>query len=141
METVAVKKKTNTILQTSLLHGEKLFNTYCAACHQLGGQGVEGRVPPLDNSPWVAGSENRLVRIVLKGLRGPIEIHGEMYNMEMPAFGPLFKDDDVAAILTYVRQRYGAPSPPVTTETVARVRRATKDRNRYWTVKELLLVP
>lgn len=141
VEKAEVREQTDAMLQSSLRGGEKLFNAYCAACHQLGGQGVEGRVPPLDNSPWVAGSENRLVRIVLNGLRGPIEINGELYNLEMPAFRPLFKDDDVASILTYVRQRYGAPSPPVTTKTVARLRQETDDRKRYWTVEELLRLP
>ena len=121
--------------------GEASFKSYCAACHQHGGQGVEGRVPPLDNSPWVSGSEDRLVRIVLNGLRGPIEIDGKTYNLEMPAFRMLFKDDNISSILTYVRQRYGAPSPPVTTETVARVRQETQDRSRYGTVEELLQVP
>lgn len=125
----------------ALAHGEKLFRSYCAACHQKGGQGVEGRVPPLDDSPWVAGSEDRIVRIVLNGLRGPIEIHGKTYNLEMPAFRMLFKDDDIASILTYVRNRYGKPSPPIASETVSRVRQETEEHVGYWTVKELMLVP
>lgn len=119
-------------------NGEPLFKTYCAACHQLGGQGTEGRVPPLDDSPWVSGPESRLIRIVLHGLHGPIEIKGETYNLEMPAFRMLFKDDDIAAVLTYVRQRYGAPSPPVTRDMVSRVRKETQNRTRYWTVEELM---
>jgi mono/diheme cytochrome c family protein len=122
-------------------HGEKLFTAYCAACHHRGGEGLNNRVPPLVNSPWVSGSEDRLIRIVLNGLRGPIEIDGEMYNLEMPAFGMLFKDDDIANILTYVRRRYESPSPPVATKTVARVRKETRGRSRYWTVEELLQVP
>lgn len=121
--------------------GKKSFDAYCAACHQLGGQGTEGRVPPLTGSPWVAGSEDRLIRIALHGLRGPIEINGEIYNLEMPAFGPLFKDEDIASVLSYVRQQYGAPSPPVTRAAVSRVRDATRDREIYWTVKELLELP
>lgn len=125
----------------SSIRGEKLFNTYCAACHRRGGQGEQGRVPPLDGSPWVSGSEDRLIRIVLNGLRGPIEIRGEMYNLEMPAFRTLFKDDDIASILAYVRRRYGSPSPSITTKTVTRVRHETQDRKRYWTVEELLRIP
>jgi mono/diheme cytochrome c family protein len=122
-------------------HGEKQFNNYCAACHRRGGQGEEGRIPPLTNSPWVSGSEDRLVRIVLNGLRGPIEIGGQIYNLEMPTFRMLFQDDDIASLLSYVRRRYGAPSPPVTSETVARVREETQDRTRYWTVEELQRIP
>ena len=140
VEKIGVGKQIDAAPQSSL-HGEKLFNSYCAACHRRGSQGAEGRVPPLDNSPWVSGSEDRLIRIVLNGLRGPIEIGGEIYNLEMPAFRTLFKDDDIASILAYVRQRYGSPSPSVTKETVARVRRETQDRTSYWTVKELLRIP
>ena len=121
--------------------GEKLFASYCAACHQIGGQGVEGRVPPLDGSPWVSGSPDRLVRIVLNGLRGPIEIQGQTYNLEMPSFRMLFKDEDIAAILSYARHRYGNGSAPIAAERVTRIRRATQDRNRYWTVKELMKIP
>ena len=121
--------------------GKMQFEAYCAACHQLGGRGIEGRVPPLTDSPWVAGPESRLIRIVLHGLRGPIEIHGETYNLEMPAFGPLFKDTEIAAMLSYVRQQYGAPSPPITAAAVKKVRAATKDRTLYWTVDELLELP
>lgn len=126
---------------TAPTHGEKQFISYCAACHQRGGQGAEGRVPPLTGSPWVSGSEERLVRIVLNGLHGPIEIDGETYNLEMPAFRVLFKDKDISALLTHVREQYGAPSPPVSLETVARIRSATKNRTTYWTVDELMKVP
>ncbi len=121
--------------------GRIRFETYCAACHQLGGRGIEGRVPPLTDSPWVAGPESRMIRIVLHGLRGPIEIHGETYNLEMPSFGRLFEDAEIASMLSYVRQRYGAPSPPITAAAVKKVRAATKDRTLYWTVDELLKVP
>ena len=121
--------------------GKKRFEIYCAACHQLAGVGIQGRVPPLDGSPWVAGAEERMIRIVLHGLRGPIEIAGETYNMEMPGFGQLFGDEDIASLLSYVRQRYGAPSPPVTKTTVRQVRAATRKRTEYWTVAELLEVP
>jgi mono/diheme cytochrome c family protein len=82
-----------------------------------------------------------LIRIVLSGLRGPIEIAGETYNLEMPAFGTLFNDQEVADLLSYVRQQYGAPSSPVTPSKVSDVRDATRDRIGYWTVVELLEVP
>ena len=137
----SIDSKTDIELQSGVLAGEMRFAQYCAACHQLGGQGTEGRVPPLDGSPWVSGSEQRLIRIVLSGLRGPIEIAGETYNLEMPAFGTLFKDEEVADLLSFVRQQYGAPSSPITSAKVSDVRDATRDRIGYWTVAELLEVP
>ena len=121
-----------------LEQGKKRFEAYCAACHQSAGTGIEGRVPPLTGSPWVAGTETRLVRIVLHGLRGPIEIAGTTYNLEMPGFGMAFKDEEIATMLSYVRQQYGGPSPPITEAIVSRIRAATKDRTTYWTVDELL---
>ena len=120
--------------------GKTRFESYCAACHQRGGTGIEGRVPPLTGSPWVAGSESRLIRIVLHGLRGPIEIDGRTFNMEMPGFH-LFTDEEIASLLSYVRRRYGRPSPPIAAATVSRVRAMTRDHTGYWTVDELLDVP
>jgi mono/diheme cytochrome c family protein len=137
----SIDTKTDIELQSGVRSGEIRFANYCAACHQLGGQGTEGRVPPLDGSPWVSGSEQRLIRIVLGGLRGPIVIAGETYNLEMPAFGTLFKDQEAADLLSYVRQQYGAPSSSITPAKVSEVRDATRDRIGYWTVAELLEVP
>ena len=87
------------------------------------------------------GSEGRLVRIVLHGLGGPIELGGVVYNLEMPAFGPLFSDEQIASVLSHVRREYGAPSPPVDPSTVARIRAETVDRYEYWTVAELETIP
>lgn len=116
--------------------GKKLFVNHCSACHQLGGEGAF-QVPPLDGSPWVAGSPQRLTRIVLHGLRGPIEIKGKTYNLEMPSFGHRLADIQIADLLSYVRQQFGNPSPPIGPEIVDGVRQATDGRERYWTVAEL----
>ena len=97
---------------TTLASGKDLFEKNCAACHQLFGQGAQ-QVPPLDGSPWVSGSQERLIRIVLHGLRGPIEIRGKTYDLEMPSFGTRFSDEQISDFLTYVRQQFGEPSPPI----------------------------
>jgi mono/diheme cytochrome c family protein len=122
--------------------GTALFQTYCAACHQPDGAGSpDGRIPPLAGSPWVRGPQERIVRIVLHGLRGRIDVKGRTYDIEMLAFGPILSDDQVAAILTHVRRQFGEPSRPITPDTVARIRAATADRFEYWTVDELMAVP
>jgi len=63
---------------------------------------------PLAGSPWVRGPENRLIRIVLHGVRGPLEVHDKTYDLEMPGFGRILSDADVASLLSYVRRRSGA---------------------------------
>lgn len=112
------------------------FTSYCAACHQPDGRGVDGGAPPLEGSTWVTGDERRLICIVLHGLGGQIEVKGRVYQLEMPSFGPILGDHRIAAVLSYVRRRHGGA--PVSAESVRRVREATRERHAYWTVEELL---
>ena len=121
--------------------GRIQFETRCAACHQPDGSGSEGGGPPLAGSSWVSGPESRLIRIVLHGVRGSIEVSGETYNLEMLGFGQVMGDDRIASLLTYVRSRWGDIDRPVREETVRRIRRDTLDRTTYWTVDELLQIP
>jgi mono/diheme cytochrome c family protein len=117
--------------------GKKLFEVTCAGCHQATGAGKEGVGMPLAGSPWVEGPEARLARIALHGVRGPIEVSGRVYNLEMPAFGRIFNDEELAAILTYIRQAWSNRAPPVPAATIAAVRAATADRGDSWTAAEL----
>lgn len=120
--------------------GRKQFQSYCAACHQYDGQGV-GDAPPLAGSPWVTGPEDRLIKIVLHGVRGRMEISGKTYDREMPGFAPILSDQDVSSLLSFVRRQFGAPSEPISADAVSRVRAATRDRTDYWNVEELLKGP
>jgi mono/diheme cytochrome c family protein len=120
--------------------GRKAFLAYCAPCHHAEGIGTEGGPPPLAGSPWVSGSEERLVRIVLHGVHGSLRVRDRTYNLEMPGFGKILGDVQIADILSFVRGRFGAPSPPVAPASVARARAATRDREAYWTAAELLAV-
>ena len=117
--------------------GPSHFRSYCAACHQYDGQGV-GEAPPLDGSPWVTGPQDRLIKIVLHGVRGKIEVQGRTYDREMPGFGSILTDEDLASLLSFVRSRFGGPSDPIRAAAVGRVRAANQHRTRYWTVGELL---
>ena len=78
-----------------------------------------------------------MARIVLHGLRGPIIVAEKKYNLEMPAMG-FFNDQDIAAILTYVRTTWGKSSGPITSEAVGKVRTQTRERSDSLTVEELL---
>ena len=119
--------------------GKALYLVSCSACHQPNGQGSEGIAPPLAGTGWPDESEDRLARIVLHGLRGPITVVGKEYNLEMPAMG-FFDDSDIAAILTYIRTTWGKPSKPITENTIKQIRAQTHNRADSWTVEELLNV-
>ncbi len=123
---------------TAPISGRTRFETYCAACHQPDGRGVPGGGPPLAGSPWVAGPESRLIRIVLHGVRGPIPVDGVTTDREMLGFGRILSDGEIAALLTFVRAEFGGAAP-VSAESVRRAR--TPERTDYWTVPELLEIP
>ena len=120
--------------------GEALYQVSCGACHQANGQGLEGIAPPLAGTRWASESEERLARIVLHGLRGSITVADKEYNLEMPALG-FFNDQDIAAILTYIRAAWGKPAESVSEETIGKIRTQTRERIDSWTVEELLSSP
>ena len=88
--------------------GEAIFQKTCAACHQRDGLGKEGVAPPLVGSEWVlAPGGQRLVRIVLNGLSGPITAQGRVWNLPMPPWRANLDDDAIAVVLNYVRSGLG----------------------------------
>lgn len=107
-------------------NGEELYYLYCGACHQQNGKGASGRFPPLANTDWVTGDKQRLIEVVLNGLEGSIDVNGVTYNNVMPQHSFL-SDDDMAEVLTYIRQNFGNTASEITAEEVAEVR-ATKGR-------------
>ena len=99
--------------------------------------------PPLINSQWVSGSEERLVKLTLHGLWGKIEVNGKTYDPSkgippMTAFGALLDDKEMASVLTYVRNSWGNKAPAVKPSTVKRVRQENEKRTAVWTPEELL---
>lgn len=100
-----------------------------------------GEAPPLAGSAWVAGAEGRVIRIVLHGLHGKIEVAGKTYNQEMPGFAPVLSDVEIASLLTYARKKFGAVDEKVSETAVAQIRAAHRERKHYWTVDELLKEP
>jgi len=126
--------------QAQVAAGRRAFALACAACHQLDGKGMQGLAPPLFESEWVAGPPDRLLRIVLHGVKGPIEVGGTTWSLEMPGQGHL-PDGDLAAVLSYVRRAFGNRGGPVSAQDVAAVRAAHKKRAEPWTAAELLGAP
>ncbi len=115
---------------------------HCITCHQADGQGLPAaQFPPITKSNWVSGNPERLIRLVMHGLMGPIEVNGVKYPGQVPmtAFKGL-SDDELAGVLTFVRNSFGNQASPVLPAQVAKVRAATKDRAGFYTPDELLKV-
>ncbi|MBI5388583.1 MAG: cytochrome c [Verrucomicrobia bacterium] len=124
--------------------GKTVFKTFCAPCHMESGLGDSTRfIPPLAGSEWVnTDGPNRIVRIVLNGLQGPITVKGQSYGgAAMLPWRDVLNDQDIAAVLTYVRSEWGNKGAPVTPEDAKKVREATAARSENWTADELLKVP
>ncbi|MCK5943291.1 MAG: c-type cytochrome, partial [Planctomycetes bacterium] len=117
--------------------GAVVFRGACAACHQLDGSGQRGLAPPLRDSEWVTGPADRLVRIALHGVRGPIEVDGERWDLEMPGQSHL-SDAELAQVLSYLRRAFGHQASCVDEAAVQQVRKRTRRRAAAWTAAELL---
>lgn len=120
--------------------GKALYMGTCASCHQIHGLGLDGLAPPLADSEWVTGSVERLARIAINGVRGPIQVGTTRYGLDMPAWGVL-GDDQLAAIFTYIRREWGHTAAPVEPEAVKKIRDAVSGRQDAWTQPELLKLP
>lgn len=94
----------------------------CAACHGQNGEG--GPIaPPLAGSEWVTGPVSNLIRIQLRGLQGPITVAGKEYNFVAPMAALAYQtDEQVAAVITYVRNSFGNKASAVKPEQVAALR-------------------
>ncbi|HEU4643513.1 MAG TPA: cytochrome c [Gemmatimonadaceae bacterium] len=121
--------------------GQRIFAARCQTCHQPDGMGVPGTFPPLRGSEWVNGPAERMIRIILNGLHGPVTVAGKTYNGVMPAWRDQLSDAEIAAVATYVRQWKPNSAPPVTPQTVVALRAATANRDgKPWTAEELQAV-
>ena len=105
--------------------GTKVYDIYCRACHQRDGKGDGLRFPPLDGSEWVTGDKKKLINILLNGLQGTIKVRDKPFNSLMPPQNFL-KDDEIAQVLTYIRQNFNNEASAVTPGEVAEARRTQK---------------
>ncbi|SHJ23229.1 quinoprotein glucose dehydrogenase [Rubritalea squalenifaciens DSM 18772] len=105
--------------------GKRTYLASCSACHQDDGKGIVGAFPPLAESEWVNGPAENLIRIQLRGLQGPITVKGVEYNNVMPAQAQQ-SDEEIAAVLTYIRSNFGNKAPAVTPDQVKALRHEAK---------------
>lgn len=151
LEGKSVNQKKEEAVQTHLKGGErelyvigkKIYERegFCMTCHQADGNGLSASgFPPLANTPWVTGNEERLIKLVLKGLQGPIMVQNTRYGGQVPMtpFEGMLDDEEVAAVLTYVRNSFGNRADPVRPETVKAVRENVKDKKGFYSPDELL---
>lgn len=113
---------------------------YCGTCHRPDGRGLPlAGFPPLAGTEWVTGDPNRLVKLTLDGLIGPLEVLDKEYEglVPMTPFRGLLTDREVAAVLTFVRNSFGNAAPPVSPELVGEIRRTTRAQSGFYTADEL----
>jgi mono/diheme cytochrome c family protein len=120
-----------------LARGRAVFDTICALCHGPDGAGKPGQAPPLAGSEWAQGNPNHMIRIPLYGLSGPVTVNGQPWNLAMPAMGAALSPDDLAAVLTYIRQSWGNKAPAITAEQVQAVKTAVGNHPQPFTAAEL----
>ncbi len=95
-------------------NGEKIFSSVCIACHQPGGVGIPGIYPALDKNPLLTTEDpTYMITTVLNGRGG------------MPTFRGIYSDEEIASVVTYVRQAWDNKAPAVTAEEVAKIRQQT----------------
>lgn len=114
---------------------------FCSTCHQPDGGGLSASgFPALVGTKWVVGSDERLIKIVLNGIYGPMEVNGNKYAGQVPMtpFQGMLNDEEIAAVLTFVRNSFGNQAPAISADKVKAVREATKDKTGFYSPEELL---
>ena len=125
------------------IKGKEIYERdgFCITCHQPDGKGLPNSgFPPLAGTNWVLGNEERLIKLTLHGLMGPMELLDIKYSGQVPMtpFGGMLKDEEIAAVLTFVRNSFGNTASPITPEQVQAVRTSTAGRKGFFSPQELL---
>ena len=112
-------------MQASMNRGKQVYLEQCLACHQADAGGVQNMNPPLIKTKWILGDKTTLVQVVLKGMTGEVDIEGETYHNVMAPHNDL-TDQQIADVLTYVRNNFGNKASAVTAAEVKAIRAKTK---------------
>jgi len=114
-----------TVPASYMVVGKAIYKQRCMICHQVDGSGAQNMIPPLIKTDYVVGPKPTLIKILLNGMNGEIKINGDIYSNEMPSQAFL-KDNEIAAVLTYVRNSFGNKANVVTIGEVKKIRAANK---------------
>lgn len=120
MPGVTEEKSIAKTFEDRMAAGKNIYKQNCAACHQPDGQGIPSAFPPLAKSDFLMANKERSISIVLKGLSGEVVVNGNKFNSVMPAMG--LSDEDVANVLTFVRNSWGNKGDAVTPQEVKKQR-------------------
>ncbi|HEY0668227.1 MAG TPA: c-type cytochrome [Sphingobacteriaceae bacterium] len=139
-----LKNKDINVLRRQFPRGYSLYSSTCQPCHGTDGNGVEFLAPPLNNSEWVTGKKDKAIAILLFGLTGPIKVNHKVYkapeiNGDMPGLGSNkdIVDEDIAQLLSFIRNAWNNTAPVVTREEVIEVRKRFNSREKPFTAEEL----
>lgn len=101
--------------------GQQAYARNCLSCHQADGYGVPNMQPAITGGTWVQGDPKALALFVMTGGFNSAERKESESHNVMPAFRQL-PDAELAAILTYIRQKFGKGASPVSAAEVAEAR-------------------
>ena len=125
--------------QKLIKDGALIFKQLCATCHGADGKGVinggkDMPAPPLAGAKDVNGDPEKLIKILLHGLSGPVD--GKTYADIMPPLGGN-TDEYIASVISYIRNDMGNKASVVKPDLVKKVRQVSSGRTTPWTIKEL----
>lgn len=122
---VCLKLNAQTPPKATMDKGKELYTQYCLTCHQPDGEGVPNLNPPLIKTSYTIGDKTKLITWVLSGTTDKKEIDGQFYSNNMPPQNYL-KDEEISAVLTYIRNSFGNKASAVAAAEVKKVRATVK---------------
>jgi mono/diheme cytochrome c family protein len=121
--------------------GALIYDSTCSTCHGKDGYGLDGLAPQLNRSDWVNGEKDKVIATVLFGLTGPIIVNGTTPRVsgDMPGIGqnPEFSNQDIAQIISFIRNSWGNQATEVSEEEVIKIRNKFKNRDKPFTMSEI----
>lgn len=128
---IAAQMQSNTAIggltkEMQIEKGKQVYMGLCFACHQPDGKGLPNIFPPLAGSDFLQADHERAIRIVLKGLSGPVVVNGKTINSAMPPQEAVLTDAQIADVLTYVLNSFGNQGDAITTDHVKAIRNETR---------------
>lgn len=107
--------------------GEILYEIHCANCHQPGGTGLIGNIPPLAASDWLENHRSEIACVIRYGMQGPMEVNGLKYNGIMPG-NKLLSDTEITNIANFILSAWGNSLEPLNPKVVEEELKACEGR-------------